>query len=65
VLASASAQDDLQAELASGVAANRELEIDLDVTIPRDLSPGRYRILVGNERTGFYRTQPVRIVSAK
>jgi hypothetical protein len=65
VLASVSAQDDLQAELASDVAANRELEIDLDVTIPQDLAPGRYRILVGNERTGFYRTQTVRIVPAR
>jgi hypothetical protein len=62
VLTSATPQDDLQAELASGVAASQELEFDVDVTIPEDFAPGRYRILVGNDRTGFYQTKPIRIV---
>lgn len=44
-------------ELASGVDATANtFTVEHDVGLPENLDPGRYRVLMGNEALGSYRS---------
>ena len=50
-------------QLADGIVADHELRIEQKVVVPEYLRPGRYVILVGNERDfgGWYESGIVRV----
>jgi hypothetical protein len=52
-------------QLADGIVADDELRIEQDVIVPAYFQPGRYVILVGNERDsgGWYESGIIRVTA--